>query len=75
MSGLDKYEGLPPGRPKEACEKPEAPVERREPRPGVLAFQNNDLLPQSEVLDEEVTTGAKGTRNESEPEAKHESSA
>jgi hypothetical protein len=71
----DEYEGLPPGRPKEACEKPEAPVERREPRPGVLAFQNNDLLPQSEVLDEEVTTGAKGTRNESEPEAKHESSA
>jgi hypothetical protein len=27
-----------------------------------LAFQNNELLPQSQILDEQVTTGAKGAR-------------
>jgi hypothetical protein len=47
---------------KAANETPKDSVNRQELRPWVLAFQNSELLPQRQVLDEEVTTGAKGTR-------------
>jgi hypothetical protein len=38
----------------------------------VPAFQNRELLPQGQIFYEEITTGAKGTRKQPEPEAEHE---
>ena len=58
----DQYKGLFPRRPKPTCDKPEDSVSRQEFGPWMLAFQDSELLPQNQVLDEEVTTGAKGTR-------------
>ncbi|RLA18860.1 MAG: hypothetical protein DRQ62_12815, partial [Gammaproteobacteria bacterium] len=55
--GFDQGQGARPGIPFPVKDDPESLVQRGEGWFGIRAAQNDDLLPQGEILDQEVSPG------------------
>ena len=52
---MDEHEGLLPSTPETTGEDPKDFVNRPHPRPGMLALQHGQLLPKSEILQEQAS--------------------
>src|ERR1035437_7181460 len=75
--GLQKHQGLLPARPEPAHKNPEDPVRSLEPRFWTPHLQNGKLLPQGQILQEQIATRRKGSdkRYEQKPQqAQHKDS-
>ena len=61
---LHEDEGAPPTRPAAGEPRPEQAISCPQPRPARLATEDGQLLPEGEVLKEEMVTGAKSVAQE-----------
>jgi hypothetical protein len=66
----DDDEGLLPTRPDSPSNYPEEFIEEAEDRPWTAPLQHSELLPEREILQEEMPTTAKRANKGSEPEKK-----
>jgi hypothetical protein len=66
----DDDEGLLPTRPDSPGDYPEEFIEKAEDRPWTAPLQHSELLPEREILQEEMPTTTKRANKRSEPEKK-----
>jgi hypothetical protein len=66
----DDDEGLLPTRPDSPSNYPEEFIEEAEDRPWTAPLQHSELLPEREILQEELPTTTKHANKRSEPERK-----
>jgi hypothetical protein len=64
----DDDEGLLPTRPDSSSNYPEEFIEEAEDRPWTAPLQHGELLPEREILQQEMPTTAKRAHKRSEPE-------
>ena len=67
VSGLTKHESLLPSTPETAGKYPEDFVTRLHPGSGMLAFQHGQLLPESEIFQEQASTRLQAAREQAQP--------
>ena len=65
--GIDEHESLFPSTPETAGEYPEDFVNRPHPGSGMLALQHGQLLPESEILQEQASTRLQAAREQAQP--------
>jgi len=68
--GRDRNEGLLPSGPESADGDPEELIEEAEDRPWTAPLQHRELLPEREILQEEMPTTAQRANKRSEPDKK-----
>jgi hypothetical protein len=63
----DEQEGLLPGTPETTGEYPEDFVNRSHPGSGMLALQHRQLLPESEIFQEQASMRSKAAGEQAQP--------
>jgi hypothetical protein len=64
---IDEHEGLLPGIPETTGEYPEDLVNRPHPRSGMLALPHGQLLPESEIFQEQASMRSKAAGELAKP--------